>query len=237
MESTEAVIVVAPKAHRQRLSDLNDVILPIFHSREALQLQLSTETDPVIIDSLKEKILTLRNQIVDTVIKTMPDFLDAIVYSWNNSFSYDEARSYVLENLLESVQRYTTTKKPFCRFTSFFWMYNKNLLRNKLKKTRAAKRDARKTHSLDTLISSWGEDDDNSTRYETFGVDENVFEAYSDRTVLKTLYDNGTEKQKQILDKLYVGYSQSDIAKELGVTGTNINTVIRKLRKDLEKIM
>lgn len=234
MENT--AIVVAPKAHRQRLSDLNDVILPIFHSREALQLQLSTEADPVIIDSLKEKILTLRNQIVDTVITTMPDFLDAIVYSWNNSFSYDEARSYVLENLLESVQRYTTMKKPFCRFTSFFWMYNKNLLRNKLKKTRAAKRDARKTHSLDTLISSWGEDDD-APRFDTFGVDENVFEAYSDRAVLKTLYDNGTDKQKQILDKLYVGYSQSDIAKELGVTGTNINTVIRRLRKDLEKIM
>jgi RNA polymerase sigma factor (sigma-70 family) len=232
----EVTTAVAPKAHRQRLADLNDTILPVFYAREALQLQLSTETDPVVIDSLKEKILTLRNQIVDTVITTMPDFLDAIVYSWNNSFSYDEAHSYVLENLLESVQRYTTTKKPFCRFTSFFWMYNKNLLRNKLKKTRAAKRDSRKTHSLDTLISSWGEDDD-ASRYDTFGVDENVFEAYSDRTVLKTLYDNGTDKQKQILDRLYVGHSQSDIAKELGVTGTNINTVIRKLRKDLEKIM
>lgn len=226
----------APKAHRQRLADLNDTILPVFHSREALQLQLSTETDPVVIDSLKEKILTSRNQIVATVITTMPDFLDAIVYSWNNSFSYDEGRSYVLENLLESVQRYTTTKKPFCRFTSFFWMYNKNLLRNKLKKTRAAKRDVRKTHSLDILIaSSWGDDD--VSKYDTFGIDENIFEAYADRTVLKTLYDNGTDKQKQILDKLYVGYSQSDIAKELGVTGTNINTVIRKLRKDLEKIM
>jgi len=234
MEDT--AIAVAPKAHRQRLADLNDTVLPIFHAREALQLQLSTETDPVLADSLKENILTLRNQIVDTVISTMPDFLDAIVYSWNNSFSYDEAHSYVLENLLESVQRYTTTKKPFCRFTSFFWMYNKNLLRNKLKKTRAAKRDQRKTHSLDTLISSWGEEDD-ATRYDTFGVDENVFEAYSDRAVLKTLYDNGTEKQKQILDRLYVGHSQSDIAKELGVTGTNINTVIRRLRKDLEKMM
>jgi RNA polymerase sigma factor (sigma-70 family) len=232
----EVTIAVAPNTHRQRLAALNDTVLPVFYAREALQLQLSTETDPVVIDSLKENILTLRNQIVDTVITTMPDFLDAIVYSWNNSFSYDEARSYVLENLLESVQRYTTTKKPFCRFTSFFWMYNKNLLRNKLKKTRAAKRDARKTHSLDTLISSWGEDDD-ASRYDTFGVDENVFEEYADRTVLKTLYDNGTDKQRQILDRLYVGHSQSDIAKELGVTGTNINTVIRKLRKDLEKIM
>jgi len=225
-----------PKARHQRLSDLNDEVLPIFQAREALQLQLSTATDPVLIDSLKEKILLLRNQIIETVMTRTPDFLDAISYSWNNSFSYGEARSYVLENLLESVERYKTTKKPFCRFTSFFWMYNKNLLRNKLKKTRAAKRDHRKTYSLDALVSSWGEDD-SAPKYDTFSIDENIFDEYADKAVLKVLYDKSNEKQKQILERLYTGHSQSSIAKELGVTGTNINTVIRRLRKDLEKMM
>lgn len=225
-----------PVSHRERLAGLNNVILPIFQNREALQAKLAAETDPVIKDSLEEQILLQRNQIVETVINTVPDFLDAIVYSWNNSFTYDDAYSYVLENLMESVERYKSTKKPFCKFTSFFWMYNKNLLRNKLKKTRAAKRDARKTHSLDALISSWGDDDD-APRYDTFGCDEDMFEGFSNRTMLKELYDGATSKQKQILKRLYFGYSQSDIAKALGVTGTNINTVIRRLRKDLEKIM
>lgn len=232
MESNTAV----PQTHRQRLAGLNDVILPLFKTREALQEQLATATDPLLQDSLKEKILLLRNQIVETVVATVPDFLDAIVYSWNNSFSYDEAYSFVLENLMESVERYTSTKKPFCKFTSFFWMYNKNLLRNKLKKTRAAKRDARKTYSLDALVSSWGDDDD-SPKYDTFSSDVDEFEGFSTKSTLKALYDGASDKQKQVLKRLYFGYSQSDIAKSLGVTGTNINTVIRRLRKDLEKMM
>lgn len=227
---------VVPQTHRQRLAGLNDVILPLFKTREAFQEQLAATTDPVLQDSLKEKILLLRNQVVETVVNTVPDFLDAIVYSWNNSFSYDEAYSFVLENLMESVERYTSTKKPFCKFTSFFWMYNKNLLRNKLKKTRAAKRDSRKTYSLDALVSSWGDDDD-TPKYDTFssGVDE--FEGFSNKSALQTLYSTATDKQKQVIKRLYFGYSQSDIAKSLGVTGTNINTVIRRLRKDLEKMM
>jgi len=229
-------ISVVPQTHRQRLAGLNDVILPLFKTREALQIQLAATTDPVLQDSLKEKVLILRNQIVETVVATVPDFLDAIVYSWNNSFSYDEAYSFVLENLMESVERYTSTKKPFCKFTSFFWMYNKNLLRNKLKKTRAAKRDARKTYSLDALISNWGDDDD-TPKYDTFSSGEDEFEGFSNKSVLQGLYSNATDKQKQVIKRLYFGYSQSDIAKSLGVTGTNINTVIRRLRKDLEKMM
>lgn len=233
MESND---VATSQTHRQRLAELNDVILPLFKTREALQEQLTKTTDPILQDSLKEKILSLRNRIVETVISTVPDFLDAIVYSWNNSFSYDEAYSFVLENLMESVERYTSTKKPFCKFTSFFWMYNKNLLRNKLKKTRAAKRDSRKTYSLDALVSSWGEDDD-SPKYDTFSSEDDEFETLSNQSTLKALYSGATAKQKQVIKRLYFGYSQSDIAKALGVTGTNINTVIRRLRKDLEKMM
>lgn len=226
---------ITPQTHRQRLSSLNDTILPLFKTREALQEQLKVTTDPVLLDSLEEKILILRNQIVEIMVTTSPDFLNAIAYSWNNSFSHDEAYSYILENLMESVNRYTTTKKPFCKFTSFFWMYNKNLLRNKLKKTRAAKRDARKTFSLDALVSSWGDDD--TPKYDTFSSDEDEFEGFSNKSVLKALYENATDKQKQILKRLYFGYSQSDIAKSLGVTGTNINTILRRLRKDLAKML
>lgn len=222
--------------HRARLTSLNDSLLPKFKAREALVISLATTTDPILKDSLEHNILLLRNEIVEKVIADMPDFLDAIAYSWNNSFTHSEALSFIHENLLESVERYSTTKKPFCRFTSFFWMYNKNLLRNSLKKTRAAKRDQRKTHSLDNMISSRNDDDDNS-RYDTFSSDTDVFEAYADKAILKALYENANPKQRQILKRLYLGYSQSDIAKALKVTGTNINTVIRRFRKDLEKML
>lgn len=225
------------KANRERLAALNDAILPKFQARETFQSQLAATTDPVLQDSLTEKILTLRNEIVEKVITDVPDFLDAIIYSWNNSFSYDEAHSYVLENLMEAAERYQTTKKPFCKFTSFFWMYNKNLLRNRLKKTRAAKRDQRKTHSLDAMTSSWSTDEENTPKYDVFSTDGDMLEDYSSRAILKALYKNATFKQKQILKRLYLGYSQSDIAKALGVTGTNINTVIRRLRKELEQMM
>lgn len=222
--------------HKQRLADLNSAILPKFQLREALQIVLSTETDPVLKLDLEEQILSFRNEIIDQVIKDVPDFLDAIVYGWHNTFSYDEARSYVLENLLESVERYKTTKVPFCKFTSFFWMYNKNLLRNRLKKTRAAKRDQRKTHSLDALVTPQ-DDESNSYHYDVFGTDGDILEKYADRSLLKALYDNATPKQRRVLKRLYLGYSQSDIAEALKVTGTNINTVIKRLRKDLEKML
>jgi RNA polymerase sigma factor (sigma-70 family) len=228
------MIKVSP--HRARLSALNDAILIKFKAREAFQTSLATITDPVLKDSVENKIRLIRNDIVELVINDVPDFLDAIAYSWNNSFTHAEALSFIHENLLESVERYTSTKKPFCKFTSFFWMYNKNLLRNRLKKTRAAKRDQRKTHSLDNLISANNDDDDNS-RYDTFSCDTDIFETYADKAILKALYEGASIKQRQILKRLYLGYSQSDIAKSLKVTGTNINTVIRRLRKDLEKML
>lgn len=223
------------KLHRKRLSDLNNVILPLFQSKEALQATLLTTTDPLLIDSLEQQILSIRNKIVKTVIEAVPDFLESIAYSWNNSFSFDDAHSFILENLLQATDRYVTTKVPFCRFTSFFWMYNKNLLRNMLKKTKAAKRDRRKTQSLDALITP--RDGDDTPRYDMFPVVDNAPQEYADATLLRSLYNSATPKQKRILKRLYLGYSQSDIARVLGVTGTNINTVIRHMRKDLERLM
>ena len=223
-----------PKAaQRKRLADLNDAVLIKFKSRETFQTQLLTTTDPVLIDALQERILLLRNAIIEEVIKDVPDLLEAIAYSWNNSFSYDEARSYILENLMEATERYKTTKVPFCKFTSFFWMYNKNLLRNRLKTSRAAKRDRRKTFSLDAIISPREDDNDNQRRYDMFSSGEDFVEDLAIASLLKSLYSNATTKQKRVLKRLYLGYSQSDIARALGVTGTNINTVIKRLRKEL----
>lgn len=219
-----------------RLDVLNTAILPRFKNKESLEAVLVSTTDPLIKDSLESQIIKIRNEIVEKVINDIPDFLDSIAYSWNNSFQFDEARSFVLENLLQAADRYQSTKVPFCKFTSFFWMYNKNLLRNRLKKTKAAKRDKRKTHSLDALVSCDPEGRE-SAAYDLFRVEDNTPEEYANKALLKHLYDEATPKQKRILKRLYLGYSQSEIAKVLKVTGTNVNTVIRHLRKDLEQLM
>lgn len=219
-----------------RLAELNDAILPRFKAKEALVASLGSATDPVLRDSLETQIINIRNEIVEKVINDVPDFLETIAYSWNNSFQFDEAYSYVLENLMQAAERYDSSKVPFCKFTSFFWMYNKNLLRNRLKKTKAAKRDRRKTHSLDGMISPEQEGRD-VPLYDIFRTEDTTSNQLADKALLKSLYDGATPKQKRILKRLYLGYSQSDIAKVLKVTGTNINTVIKHLRKDLERLM
>ena len=223
-------------ANKQRLSALNDAVLPKFKSREALQAQLLVATDPLLKDSLQERILLLRNEIVEKVIKDVPDFLDAIAFKWNNSFSYDEAHSFVLENLVEATERYTTTKQPFCKFTSFFWMYNKNLLRNRLKTVHATKRDSRMTHSLDALTAIWNTNGMN-TKHEAFCVDENILEHCANKAIVSALYKKATPKQQKVIESLCLGYTQSEIARELNVTGTNVNMVIKRLRKELEQMM
>lgn len=221
---------------KRRLADLNTSILPKFKARESLQKQLDNTSDPVLIDSIEMKMASFRNEVVEQVIKDVPDFLDAIAYSWNNNFQYDEAMSYIYENLINAIVRYKTNKIPFCKFTSFFWMYNKNLLRNKVKGLKAAKRDKRKTSSLDSMIASWSSDEDVS-RYDSLIVKEKSYDVYFMGAALRALYKKSTPKQKRILKRLYLGYSQSEIARILGVTGTNVNTVIRKMRQELTKLM
>ncbi len=223
---------------RLRLAQLNDAVLTSFQTREALKVQLQTAEDPVLKDALQERILLLRNEIVETTIATLPDFLEAIAYNWNNYFPFDEAYSLVLENLMASVERYEMNKKPFCKFTTFFWRYNKNILCNKIKRMHAAKRDRRKSTSLDALVSKNDSDDnDNFSRYDRFAAEEDMQEQVARESVLNALYEKANPKQKEILSRLYLGDTQTDIAKALGITGTNVNTLIRRLRKDLEKIM
>lgn len=218
-----------------RLNKLNEAILPRFKEKEALQSLLGSTSDPVLKDSLEHKIILIRNEIVEKVINDVPDFLESIAYSWHNSFQFDDAYSYVLENLMQSADRYCSTKVPFNKFTSFFWMYNKNLLRNLLKKTKAGKRDKRKTQSFDGMIAP--SDADGLPKYDMFYTEDTAPDQLADRALLKSLYVDATPKQKRILKRLYLGYTQSEIAKVLKVTGTNVNTVIRHLRKDLEQLM
>lgn len=223
-------------AHKKRLADLNIAVLPKLRARETLKKHLKYSKDLLFTKAIERKLRSLRNEVVLKVITTVPDFLDAIAHSWNNNFTYEDALSYIHENLLESVERYDSTKKPFCKFTSFFWMYNKNLLRNRVKGLRAAKRDSRKTRSLDSMIADW-DSEEASSAYDSFVVEEKSYDVYFHGAALRVLYKNATLKQKRILKRLYLGYSQSDIAKILGVTGTNINTVIRRMRQELSTLM
>ena len=223
-------------AQKKRLAELNTAVLPKLRARETLKKHLKNPKDSRFIEAIERKLCSLRNDIILKVINTVPDFLDAIAHSWNNNFTYEDALSYIHENLLESVERYDSTKKPFCKFTSFFWMYNKNLLRNRVKGLRAAKRDSRKTRSLDSMVADW---DDNASHsaYDSFIVEEKSYDNYFQGAALRALYEKSTLKQKRILKRLYLGYSQSATAKALGVTGTNINTVIRRMRQELKELM
>jgi len=224
-------------ANKKRLDALNTKILPKLRARETLKKHLELSKDPLFTTAIENKIYKLRNEVVLTVISTVPDFLDAIAYSWNNHFQLEEALSYIHENLLESVERYNSTKKPFCKFTSFFWMYNKNLLRNKVKGLRAAKRDSRKTQSLDAMLYAWDHDNNTSSRYDSLIVKEKSYDVYFKDAALRVLYKKSTLKQKKILKRLYLGYSQSEVARSLKVTGTNVNTVIRRMRQELTKLL
>jgi len=208
---------------KQRLDNLNNFILPKFKNLELLKAHLEAAKDPVLADALKFRIETVRNEIATDVIGQIPDFLDAISYGWYNCFSYDDAKSYVYEHLLEAIMRYKTTTVPFCKFTSFFWMYNRNIFRNKRKQERARKRDVTKTASLETL---------SEVQPDKFAMMEETLDNNFNAMALRQLYNRSTPKQKRILKRIYLGYSQSEIAKVLGVTGTNINTIIRKIREN-----
>jgi len=218
---------------RKHLSDLNTHLFPKFQQREEF-LSLSTiVTNPLSKEIIADQITTLRNEIAVEFIREAQDLIDAICYSWNNNFAFGDAQSFVYENVLDAIKRYKTTNVPFCKFSTFFWMHNQNLLRNQAKKLRADKWDIRKTYSLDAIVSS--NDAESGTSYESLIVTDKSYDTHVARIILKELYGKSTPKQKKVLKRLYLGYTQSEIARQLGVTGTNINTVIRKLREELKK--
>jgi len=223
--ATQSVEGSGRTLQKQRLDNLNHSILPKFYQLETLKSFLEGTDDVVFIDAIQERIIKIRNGIIEEVIRQTPDFLDALAYSWHNCFSYDEAKSHVYEHLLEAVLRYKTATKPFCKFTSFFWMYNQNIFRNKRKQERAGKRDKTKTNSLDFIVE---------TQPNSFAVEDTSFDNYLKAMHLRKVYNNSTPKQKRVMKRLYLGYSQSEIARILGVTGTNINTIIRKIRENID---
>ena len=218
--------------HKKHLKDLNDKLLPKFKIREAVMFHLKKATDPALKRALEERALDLRNEITVEFIEGAKDLLDAIAYNWSNNFQHGDAQSFIYENVLDAVVRYKTTKK--CKFSTFFWMHNQNLLRNQAKKLRADKWDIRKTYSLDAIVA--GQDSNEGTSYASFIITEKSYDNHVLSMILKELYKKGTSKQRKVLKRLYLGYSQSEVARRLGVTGTNINTVIRQLRQKLEKI-
>lgn len=225
----------ATSLQKKHLKEVNDYLLPKFIKYEALRNNIAVEKDPLLLDSYREEGILLRNEIIEEFIFKMRDFLDSIIYSWNNHFQYAEAQSLVYEHVLEAAQRYKPSTTPFCKFTSFFWMYNQNIFKNKLIGKRAGKRDVFKTDSLDSLTDVSDREDNTKISYIKIAgiVEESTDKLVETNIVLRNLYDKASNKQKRILKRLYLGYSQRDIAHSLKITGTNVNNLIKQLRRNL----
>src|ERR1035437_2692928 len=159
--------MAATNAQKAHLNKVNEELLPIFFKLHDVKTKLQTEVDPVIKDSLEFDALQFRNQAIEKTVAELGDYLDSLIYGWNNHFDYSEAKSYAYENLLEAVQRYNPHVTPFCKFTSFFYMYNQNIFKNLLTGTRAKKRDGFSTDSLDATWESSSDDIDTPKVSET----------------------------------------------------------------------
>lgn len=224
--------------YHQVLETVNSTVYPRFLFKEQLKESLALTTDPISRDQLEHQILLVRNEIIKTMLKSIPDFFESVINQWSPVFRDGETKSYVYENLLEAVKRYNPNVKPFCKFTTFFWMYNQNILRNRIKQMRATKRDVTKTSSLDALsVFDQGNADAQTLCDRLVISTEDMEDRLHSYLILKELYKNVSFRQRLVLKRLYLGYRQSEIAKKLNVTSTNINVTIRQLRKILYRLL
>ena len=221
---------IGPK-HRTQLDEVNDKIQPKFLYKETLKAKLSYIADPVIRDEVDQQIINVRNQIIEILLKDIPAFFENTVNRWFSSFQ-EETWSYVHENLLEAVQRYNPNVKPFCKFTTFFWMYNQNILRNRIKQSRADKRDITKTESLDYIFPNDDGDREESSLDRFLVVEEAVEDRLNSHILLKKMYKRVSMKKKHVIKRLFLGYNQSEIAQKMNISGTNVSTAIRQIREE-----
>ena len=54
---------------------------------------------------------------------------------------------------------------------------------------------------------------------------------------LKEIIENADEQEKQILKMLSIGYTQSEIAKELGISQSTVSKKLAKIRKSYKTEM
>jgi len=228
----------ATDAQKAHLNQVNQDLMPLFFKYHDIKIKLQTVTDPIIKDSLEYDGTQFRNQIIEKMLTELSDYIDSLIYSWNNHFDYSEGKSYAHENLLEAVQRYNPHVTPFCKFTSFFYMYNQNIFKNLLIGTRAKKRDVFKTDSLDATWESSSDDIDTPKIAESNLKDtpsEDPSSQLETKLVVQELYKKASPKQKRILKRLYFGHSRADIARSLKMSQTRINSLINQLPALLEK--
>lgn len=81
-----------------------------------------------------------------------------------------------------------------------------------------------KVLSLDEVVSS----EDNRSRGDMLAMPESEEPIYSTAEILELL--RVTEREKSVLNQLLDGQKQKDIAKELGISKSNVSMLIRSLR-------
>jgi len=254
--------------HQENLKIVNDAVLPKFHSREHLKNNLANVTDPVIQDEIKCRLEDLRNEIICNVIGGLKDMLQARASCWRKSLCDDVVQisshtpkwylaikpdvimSFIYENLLEAVERYDPYRKPFCKFTSFFWAHNDNMLKNQHKKLYADCHDISKTYSLNAIDENYLDKGINQTEevaiypfqdarkcrghrrlHPNLMLSEVDMEnqLYNNMVLREILQRISSRKEKHIVKRLLLGYSQAEIAKKMKCSGTSISTTIKNI--------
>jgi RNA polymerase sigma factor (sigma-70 family) len=216
------------KSYSQKLEDVNAGVLVMIHHRESLKKKLPSVGDPLERDIIQEEILELRNRVCSLVIQKLGDWIDALARGWDNHFTQEAAVSFIYEDLLEAADRYNPTVSPPCKFTSFFCFHSNNMMRNRVKWEGARKRDQSKNSSLDSYFEN--AEKESKTLKEFIVKDERLDEQLDKRMMLKKIYSKATSKQRMILKRLYLGYTQNEVAQRLGISGTNVNMQLRQLR-------
>jgi DNA-directed RNA polymerase specialized sigma24 family protein len=196
-----------------------------------------------VLDKRSSKYLANRNEIAALIENRLKSKMTACWKTWQYKYHLDESdcESLMYECLLTSIDNYRISRGN-CKFTSFFWTITGQLFKNYLGYLYAQKRSPSKVIAGDST-PSFSDSSDVLSSSEMVSVFDNISDKrtsvedlYHAKLLVEKIYKGATNKQKQILKRLYVGKRYQEISTALKICPSTITNILKKLKEGYESL-
>ena len=195
----------------------------------------SKDYPPELIREYLERLIADIIISIDRDEKVLDNILETFVYPILEQENCDELADRYLHNTINAlmqtvnIKELTEVSKEYSSDEDFSKTQNTNYPKRDHNKKWNHTRSKIKTESLDELLENDNED-----------IMPQDFDAESlaiTNVTLKEIIENADEQEKQILKMLSIGYTQSEIAKELGISQSTVSKKLAKIRKSYKTEM